>query len=265
MKIKPLLIYIYIKRLFQRIFRFSIPFLIIFILEIIFGVLDLKKHSLFTYFVNGGVGQGSYYFPVLVQLMFLFCIMFFFFKKDANKTLISIFFINLFYEFLCSILDIKDNTYRILSFRYLFLFSLGIWLSMCSKKIKKKYLIISFVIGFLYILNCAYLKIDIFLFKKWANTSMMCAFYIFPIFYFLYDKFSSFKLNNIFYFVLTEIGKASWHIFLLQMLFYAKFKLLFSFMPLAFWHLSNVFLCIIVGWLFYFIENKIFKLKLSKT
>ena len=58
------------------------------------------------------------------------------------------------------------------------------------------------------------------MFGYWKTTAMPIAFYIFPIIILLFRRFYHIKLPGVIGNTLTWIGQASYHIFLVQMVYY---------------------------------------------
>ncbi|MBE6005389.1 MAG: acyltransferase [Lachnospiraceae bacterium] len=117
--------------IFKKMIRYTIPYLMLVILEIIDPHVEINVQSKLDYvkwFLNGTVGQGSYYFPILIQLIFTFPIIYFIVEKSAKRGVILCFTINCVYELLRWSYEMNDECYRLLLFRYI------IWLfvSLCG-------------------------------------------------------------------------------------------------------------------------------------
>ena len=100
----------------------------------------------------------------------------------------------------------------------------------------------------------------------WAGTSVFSAMYIIPIFVLIYRIGKGWKAG-----FLELLGKASFHIFLAQMLYYAMAKdYVYSVM---FSHtnnpyiitLINIIICCLLGVCFYFVEKPLGKWVLKRT
>jgi len=263
------------KELIVRVLRFWIPFFFAFVFEVVMSAILLNMSftplSLVKAFLVGGPGlNGSYYIPVLVQLVFVFPLIFTAIKKHNNKGLLLCMTVNLIYEVLCSQLKINSGLYRILMPRYITYVALGCWLYFNSYRINKKFSVAAFTLGFAYVIIRYYGLFgytEPIIFKLWTATSMVIALYIFPVVSILISKLKNYsptdsKTNKI---ILT-IGNASFHIFLVQMIYYNLFNNyiinLFNYpvlnIPL------NLMICITVGILFYNTEKGISKRILSK-
>ena len=122
---------------------------------VVFNVSGVKHYNIWQigkYFFRGGVGKGSYYYPIMIQFIFCFPIIFAIVQKhDFNGVLIC-FFINLSYEFLRRMYGMPVGEYRLLLFRYTLLISYGSYLAMGNYKRHAKLSRISFFIGIIYII-----------------------------------------------------------------------------------------------------------------
>lgn len=77
-----------------------------------------------------------------------------------------------------------------------------------------------FLCGLAYIIAVFRFDAELMIFDYWKTTAMPVAFYIFPIVIMLFRKFYHITIPGIVGDVLTQIGKASYHIFLVQMVYY---------------------------------------------
>ena len=92
-----------LKLILKRLLRIVIPFAIVFFLEY-FLISGMKYQKLATVFINGGYGPGSYYFPVMLQVVLFLPLVYFVIKKFATKGLFFVFFLEFLYFFaLCKI------------------------------------------------------------------------------------------------------------------------------------------------------------------
>lgn len=227
-----------IKLLGKRIIRYTMPYLIYFIIERFIhyfqaGTGASLKILLFQ-FIKGGVGKGSYYYPVMIQFIFLFPLIYHVTKKWKWKGVALCFFINLAFEAAQTILGLGDEIYRLLFFRYIFVVSLGCIAGIEKMKPKAAWFGILFV-GFLYILLIRYLNVSPIVTKKWSGTSMWACMFAAPIVLFISVR-NSFKCK-----LLEYIGKASYHIMYAQMFYYLLLA------PFVYGLLSNTILQLILG------------------
>lgn len=228
-----------------------------------FGLMHLAK-----IFLQGGVGMGSYYYPIMMQFIFVFPLIFCIVKKWKEKGIIACFVINLIYELLQSSYDMNQECYRLLLFRYIFLISFGCFLALYEDNNKRWY-ILSIIVGIAFQYITQYTQYEPKIIKYWTGTSCVSALYIIPIFAYLFRNVDSdFCIRPI-----NEIGKASFNVFLVQMVYYQTganiiYSLIENWMIRV---ICNITICTILGYIFYMIEQPITKaltkkcLELAKT
>ena len=247
----------------KKLIEYLFPFVIIYIVELIFTLIRGRPVqtdliiSLLLGFFSGGIGKGSYYVPLLIQFIFLYPVIYWIIKRYNKKGLIMIFLLNILYEIMKFSFGIKEETYRLLIFRYLFLFGWSTYIFhnnyLDTLKGKGKF-ILSFVMGIAFIILNSYLGYKSRLFNMWTSTSLMFCFYIIPVFLITYNMIK--ERRNI---ILESIGKCSYHIFLFQMFYYeyceARLRNLVSNNKVLL--MLDFTICIIFGIIFYYIERPI--------
>ncbi len=253
-------------RVVKQLERILPSYIVIFMVEIVFyHFSDSSLDTILLYFLSGGKGPGSYYVPIMVQFILVVPLCFEVIRKYKKRGLYAIATINMLFECLVYLVPIPAPLYRLLIFRYLFIIGMGIYISISDNMFTKKELYCSFVIGVGYIFFTNYFKSDTgeyvwSLFKYWQNTAAPVGLYIFPIFSALLKKFKFYvvKLKKI-----LLIGKASWHIFLIQVLYYQFFygglnlkNILYHF-PIGIEIIINLIICILLGVFFFEIECNI--------
>ncbi|MBD5456788.1 MAG: acyltransferase [Lachnospiraceae bacterium] len=255
-----------IRNILGKIIRYSVPFIIAFIIEmVVFNVSGVKHYNIWQigkYFFRGGVGKGSYYYPIMIQFIFLFPIILLIVQKyDFNGVLICA-FVNLSYEFLRRMYGMPVGEYRLLVFRYTLLISYGSYLAMGNYKRHTKLSRLSFFIGIMYIIVFCYMGYTPLITNFWTTTSMWACLYIIPISgSLIFNK----KLCNK---LIETIGKASYNIFLVQMVYYNGAKALYRIVQIknrGGQLLMNIIICLSIGVLFYFVETPITKFVYNKA
>lgn len=228
-------------------------------IETYYPFLDSPKEFV-KWFLTGLTGPGSYYVPILIQMMIYIPILYFPFKKGKRWGLFVSFIINLGYELLVYYCKMDPSIYRLLIFRYTLILGFGIYLSFQKQEKKELSTFIFLSIGLAYIVINAYV-FTFPLFQNWKSTSMFCAPFAYSLIYFGMFRFSQIKHRK--YLIL---GQASYHIYLTQMVFYA-----FQGEAIVKGHIPSinspisdflsaliiVVICFSVGLGFYFIETRI--------
>lgn len=244
--------------LITKLLRFLVPFVIAYGLECMIQILchRFTVASFVKDFFHGGYGPGTYYFPVMVQFVFIYPVIYFIIKKHGLKGLILCFAINLAYEFLQRISYVPKELYVLLSFRYISVIAFGTYFALNpDDNIKWFIKVLIGLIGVLFIILVEYTSYTPKIFVYWTRTSCMATLYIFPICSFLLkSRQKEFKCR-----LIELFGKASFNIFLVQMVYYWHFS------GKVYNHTSNVVIriilnfviCLVGGISFYLVENKL--------
>lgn len=245
------------KNVLHKLVRYTVPFAIAFILEMILCYIQGSLTSpawIVIMFIAGGMGPGSYYYPIMIQFIFVFPAIYFCIKKYKFKGVILCGVLNLTYEIMQRSYGMNAQCYRFLMFRYLLLIAFGCYLA-TEGKIKKAWLwgIISMLVGAIYIVTVSYLEYEPKIFWHWKDTCVVAVLFIIPIIAFLIGKCKKMKFAP-----LEFLGKASYNIFLVQMIYYMFFDYKYNFNTTEIVHLLyNILVCVGIGILFYLVEAPI--------
>lgn len=146
-----------------------------FVLFLTGDITELGK-ILLSFFV-GGTAPGSYYYPVMIQSLIMFPIIYFLIKEYDLKGLRICGYLNFLYKVLQRVSEMPEGCYRLLFFRYILVVAFGCWLAIG----KYKYKLVMFIVGIIFIfLNC-YEGYQPKIIVYWTRTSFMACFYIIPI------------------------------------------------------------------------------------
>ena len=245
-----------LKNVVDKLIRYSVPLLMIYPIEILLKILVVKKKvtvgNMVLNLFLGGYGPGSYYFPYMIQFVFVFPLIYFVIKRWDFKGVIVCGIVNIIYEYVKIPLEMPKEIYRLLLFRYVFAIALGCFFSIGKFQIKKWMGILCCVVGASFLYCDSYLGYQPTVFYRWAKTCMLAVFYIAPIACVLIKK-CSWRCRP-----LEILGKASYNIFLVQMVLFhimghAYSGVSASFLPMLITYAS----CIVLGLLFYKIETPI--------
>lgn len=236
-----------------KLIRFLVPFFTVCLIEIVLLVIEDKHINPPRIFLLGAYGPGSYYVPIMIQLLVIFPIIYKLVEKNARLGIALSGAANLLFEISVKIFDMDKYYYRLSIGRYLLLIAFGCYLYLYPEHRVKRYQLISmFLIGLGYIVAVFRFDWDIILFDYWKTTAMPIAFYIFPIIIIFFRRFYHIKLPGLIGNTLTWIGQASYHIFLVQMVYY-HFKLGGRIMASA-WYIAlpfNILVTVAAGLAFY--------------
>lgn len=252
--------------LVDKVLRFMVPFTIAFVAEwILFRVFGLFLVNVKTYgllavcldFLRGGYGQGSYYFPVMLQFVFIFPLIHFIIRKYHFKGLVAIFLMNAVFEVLKSAYGINDGVYRLLVFRYMFIIAAGCFFALEEVKWNRKTIgmgACAIVIGACFVYLFSYSTYSPKIITFWRSTSFLGCLYVFPIMGIILQKGKG-KCKP-----LEFIGKASFNIFLVQMIYYNFANRFYAVIEGRLLQIGfNILFCVTIGCIFYLIEQPITK------
>ena len=246
------------KGVVDKIIRYTIPVVMIYVIEILLKIFVINQNLTFRdilwNLLLGGYGPGSYYYPYMIQFVFLFPLIYLAIKRWDFKALIGCGVANVIYELIKTLLEVPEENYRLLLLRYIFAIALGCFFSMGKFKLKKWMGILSFAIGAVFLFLDSYLEYQPHVFYWWSKTCMLAVLYIAPIAYVLIKKCTLRSKP------LEIMGQASYNIFLVQMVIFHVMGQLYagveaSFLPMLITYIS----CIVLGLLFYKIETPITK------
>ena len=136
----------------EKFIRYTVPYTIAFIAEwIVFRVfgtylVGIRTYGIFAFvmdYLSGGKGLGNYYYPIMIQLIFLFPIIYFVIKKYNLKGLWYCFLVNAGYEVLKVAYGMNEYEYRLLLFRYLFVIAAGCYVAVGDIRRNKKLMALS--------------------------------------------------------------------------------------------------------------------------
>ena len=244
-----------IKDILKRIIRFTVPYLMMTIAEqlslfLIFDKLTSIKEMVRN-FVSGGIGPGSYYYPILLQFIIIMPLIYFFINKFDYKGLLGCVSVNLIFEIVKSGLFISEGAYRLLIFRYITVIAFGCYFAIGKNQLKAGLKLSMLFFGVIYIIVFQYFGYTPFFMKYWTGTSMFACMYIIPIVSLLI------RCDRIKFAPIELLGRASYNIFLSQMVFYAFFAdLIYSVLNNMFLQLLiSILICVLSGVGFYFLET----------
>jgi len=260
---------------FRRIF---VPFLITFFVSLLFGIYSGKYYIGFGYFIGflPVTGPGNYFVFMLFQYIFIAPFIYLFYQKQPKIMLITFFLIDISFQLITPYISIFNNNPYLYSaniLRYFSAIALGFYI--CDDFMKNGYvkimsrknefMLIGFCISIIYLFLARFTWQPFPLFPElWGFQNVLSFFYpLLIIIFVLNSNFSNYK-SNIIYKICLEIGKASYHIFLVQILFFG-FGLSFVALitkdnlliigPIAIF--ANLILVLTIGLGFYSFQRKI--------
>ena len=105
---------------------------IVFVIETIAFKVD--KVGIFSAFLRGGFGPGSYYYPIMIQFIFYFPVIYAIVRRYNFSGVIICGLINFIYEILKYAYEMNAGCYRLLLFSYTLLIAYGCYLALYDYK-----------------------------------------------------------------------------------------------------------------------------------
>ena len=208
------------QNVWPRVKRFATPFIPIALLELALKTMRGVEVSLPRLFFLGGFGPGSYYVPLLFELLAIFPVIYLVMKERPYVGLAVIAFTQVCYEIWVAYSGFDKYWYRLLILRYLLLIAFGCFLYLHpDKRLHKRTLVAMLLIGMEYLILYHH-GIKFTIFRYWSPTVFPADFYIIPIVVILFRLFYHTQIPGKAGELLELIGKASYHIFLVQMVYY---------------------------------------------
>lgn len=242
--------------LWQKFKRLLVPFLIVWAFQLLAQIVlvnNIELKDIPISLISGGWGPGSYYIPIIIQATLIVPLIYLALRKSMSLSLISLFVVSLFLEYVCVWIGLPASVYRILIIRYIFALALGSWLAL-KNSIKYKLLLLFSLISFIYITGINYY--DIFIIYDYGWLSQHAPAYFWPLFL-ITIGLKSYKVtvNNAISRLFVKIGRASYHIFLTQMVYFWSIGKLVDELPILASLVINIMVCVTVGIFFYQVET----------
>lgn len=211
--------------------------------------------QIFWIYLVGGQGPGSYYYPCMIQFIFLFPVIFFIVRKHGQRGLLLCGVINVVYELLKTAYGIDGESYRLLVFRYILVIAYGCYLATSEEKKTHMAEMLLSLAGIAYVLVFVYMGRKPIITEYWTGTSFAACLWILPI---LKKLIQSSRLR---FRPLELLGKASYHIYLTQMVYYRMWAALLyeKISSRSLQIVLSLTICLLAGILFYWFETPITK------
>lgn len=189
----------------KRLVRFMLPALLT---CMVVWVFEGKGESLFWTMIKSDYAPGSYYPVLMLQLVFIFPLLYQMLKNNRNIWIVLCICVIL--ELISSLIQLDNKIYRLLIHRYIMYIASGIIIFQ-RKKISYKALVFMLITGCIYIFAVKE-GYKPYIFRNWSNTATPVVLFVLPIMYIIIDKFSLFYIKGIVGKILEIMGSASYHI-----------------------------------------------------
>ncbi|HEM5327119.1 acyltransferase [Streptococcus suis] len=211
--------------------------------------------SFVMWLLSGESGPGSYYVPLLIQVVFLLPILYVLFEKNKWLGLLTCFLVNVLVDALFATRAehyMYIFVYRLISLRYLFVLGLGIFLS--KQDVRSK--VDTFIATLFGIIGAILIFVNHSIepfswFYGWKSTSFLCVPFAYALLFFMIKYGRTIPAT-----LLSKLGVASYHIYLTQMLYFSAvapfLAVQFKVSSLNLWNVLFAFLiCLFGGYIFY--------------
>lgn len=250
-----------LKEIVNKFIRYTIPYIGIYLAEAV-GYLVVKRKAdileMVKVLLGGGYGPGSYYYPIMLQFMFIFPIIYFIIRKYDLLGVVCCGIVNGLYEVLKYVYEMNESCYRMLVFRYILLIGFGCYLVIGKVKTRLWVSVCSCLLGFVFIIISKYMGYSIAIVQYWSGTSFLAVLYVIPI----VGRLLKSNLCRTFRCKFLErLGKASFDIFLVQMLYYWGIQPIFARIienRIQLFAVS-IFVCLLGGCVYFAIESRLTK------
>lgn len=211
----------------NRFKRIILPFIFIFFISLFYAKSQNKLNISTSTFIGllPTPGPGNYYITLLFEFILIFPLIYYVYSRCPKVTILTIFIIDLLFEFIAPHIEFfKTQPYLYDSsvFRYLFGIVLGVWISNFENfDVRDKSIIfIGTSLSIIYLLLSSVLNFKFLYFlPNWINQNLFTFFY--PTLIVLMGiKFLPKCNDNVIIKIFTIISKSSYHIFLVQIVFF---------------------------------------------
>lgn len=118
-----------VRYLVGRLVSYLLPYLVVFPVTYVIEPSSFAQGvPLVWQFLRGGVGQGGYYLPVMLQSVFFVPMIYLILSREGERGLLTCLAIQLAFEVLHTAYGVSADTYRLLFFRYWTAVSFGVWI-----------------------------------------------------------------------------------------------------------------------------------------
>ena len=243
-----------------RLTRLIVPFTMMYFLEVCIHLIFSPKmaYEYVLMYLCGGWGDGTYYVPVMIQFVFSFPLIYFLIKWNKKKGLFLSFTLTLLYELIQRAYQMNVECYTNILFRYLFLIASGCYAGLYSESNNRIHILylIEVAVGLAFIILFSYTPYHTVIFQDyWKSTTLLPSLFVIPIVTLIL------KYINISIPFFEIIGRASFHIFLVQKVFFYGIKsgIEFDTGNQILQVLLNILCCVVVGIAFYYFERKCYR------
>ncbi|WP_414839712.1 acyltransferase family protein [Carnobacterium sp. TMP28] len=241
--------------LLKKLNRILLPAVLAYLCQMAIGPFIGKEASIFFYLFGRG-GFGGFFISIMIQLIFFLPFLYYLAKRNHHLMLLISFLVNLGFELASDSLDLPPFLYRLFFFRYLFAIALGIWFYFVQEEKKALFIIrIGAFLSIVYLIFVHYFGYTgpFYSFDTaWKGQDPLTFFYPLFLFYLGLTYLPKLRWNRL-YEGLARLGKQSYHIFIVQMVyFWISASYIDKTQSILIIDLAS---CLIIGSAYYHLEN----------
>ena len=250
-ELKTLREYYKFKDLFNKAKAIYVPFVVIYVLELILTrIMDGRMVGIkeaVHIFITGGLGPGSYYIPILMELIVVMPIIYWLVNRNVLQGSLSVIAVQVLLEWMIQITNFPQEIYRLLIVRYLVFLLTGVLLYKYRERQKNILLFLCMCIGAVYIWKVNYEEYVPYLFQFWTTTSAPTALWAGGVtaFFIKYMPMFPKRIDM----CMSKIGRSTYYIYLIQMVYF-QFGFGQYFTNPLIHSIMSIIICIMVGLLF---------------
>ena len=243
--------YYKLKDLFNKAKAIYIPFVVIYVLEIILTrtmngrIVGIKEAA--HIFIAGGLGPGSYYIPILMELIVVMPLIYLLINRNVLQGSLIVIVVQVLLEWMIQITNFPQEIYRLLIVRYLVFLLVGVLLYKYREQQKNILLSLCMCIGAVYIWKVNYEKYVPYLFQFWTTTSAPTVLWAGGVVAF-FIKYMP-VLPKMIDMIITKVGCSTYYIYLIQMVYF-QFGFGRYFINPLIHSILSIIICISVGLIF---------------
>ncbi|MHB1131337.1 MAG: acyltransferase family protein [Chloroflexota bacterium] len=235
--------------LLRALLRLLPAYLVIWLVQAPLHPPGASRQEYLVSLLTGGWGWGGYFVPVIITHALVFPLIYLFAQRAPGLLLPVAFALDMGFQLASYSLGLPDQWHERIYLRYLFVVALGIWLASARPSGKTLATVGAFSLA-LWIFPLEYVGLRLPLNEEWASRAAPAAGWALALVAVGLANLPQ-QSGDAFWRVLAELGRASYHIFLLQGVYFWHF---FNRAPDARQYGQAVVLVValaFLGWLFY--------------
>src|SRR5699024_9255726 len=243
----------------KRLLKILVPYLLIAMVRILWEYFyydGFEWIPTLSGLLTGEFEHGGYFVPVMIQTILIAPILYAYMQKYKKRNGLILLVSSFVLDWMVMLFDVPGSIYRVLVVRYLFVIVLGIWLALNEKPLNKQLIVFLASMSFIYITIVYYFGIETPLEQYWQAQHAPAYFWTLTI-VILVLKYRPINPDNLITNKLIQFGQGSYHIFLVQMIYFWLIVLIdLSLHPLLAVFV-NLVICLSIGLLYQKVDQQL--------